>query len=120
MKPGTRVRLAAADTKTSQTKVVIKTPVMEVVQLLIPAGQKIPTYEVQGEIIIHCLEGSVSLSALRKVYDLSAGDLLYLLTNEPFSLQAQQDASVLVTMIAQVGAPAEMIGARLSVPGISS
>jgi quercetin dioxygenase-like cupin family protein len=110
MSPGQRFHLAKAVAETSQTIIVVKTDSMRIVHLLVPAGQTIPKYEAQGEIVIHCLEGRVAVSAQGQVYDLSHGELLYLLVNEPFSVKAKEDVSLLVTMIGHSAAAEEMIG----------
>lgn len=99
MSPGQRVRLAKAIAETSQTIVVVKTDTVQIVQLLVPSGQTIPKYEAQGETVLHCLEGRAAVSAQGQVCELSAGELLYLTTSEPFSVKAKEDVSLLVTMI---------------------
>ncbi len=101
MEPGSLIRLAKLQVDSYRQAVLIKTESMEVVQLLIPESTHIPTYRAQGEVIVHCLEGSVQLMALGENRDLSAGELLYLLVNEPFSIKAIRDASLVVTMIAR-------------------
>jgi quercetin dioxygenase-like cupin family protein len=110
MSSGQRFRLAKAVAGTSQTIVVVKTDAMRIVQLLVPAGQMIPNYEAQGESILHCLEGSVAVSAQGQVYDLSAGELLYLRSSEPFSVKAKEDVSLLVTMIGRSAVGEDTIG----------
>ena len=47
---------------------------MEIVQLVMPAGANLPTYEAHGEIILHCLEGRVALTALGETYDVAPGN----------------------------------------------
>jgi quercetin dioxygenase-like cupin family protein len=96
---------------TSRTITLVKTPLVEMIQLIVPAGRDVPTHQAQGEIIVHCLEGRVSLSALGKVYDLMPGQLLHLLIDEPFSIRAIDNASVLVTLIAaKTGGTVALIG----------
>lgn len=88
---------AALDTK--QKTPLIKTEDMEIVQIVVPAGANLPTYEAHGEIILHCLEGRISLTALGETYDIRAGQLLYLLVHEPFSMRGIENASLLVTFL---------------------
>ena len=94
--------------------VLVKTPDVEIIQLSIPAGSKIPTYEAEGEIILQCLEGRVALTVLGEFHELKAGQLLYLAQNEPFSMQGLERASVLTTIIARKQGPnVELIGKHI-------
>lgn len=77
----------------------VKTNDMEIVQIVMPEGANLPNYEAHGEIILHCLEGRISLTALGETYDVRAGQLLYLRVQEPFSLQGIENASLLVTIL---------------------
>jgi len=90
--------------------VLVKTNQVELVQLCIPGGGAIPKYEAQGELILHCLEGRVSILASGEEHDLQAGHLLYLLLGEPFSIRALVDSSLLVTIVAAKAARVELIG----------
>lgn len=100
-----------ATEENSRIITLVKTPQVEVIQLIVPAGQDVPTHEAQGELIVQCLEGRVSLFALGNSYDLTPGQLLHLSVNEPFSIRGIDHASVLVTLIAaKMGGSVELIG----------
>lgn len=89
----------------------LKTPQVEILQLLIPRGSSIPAHEAVGEIVFHCLEGRVAIKALDNGHELSAGQLFYLGEAAPFSIQGIEDASLLLTIIApKQGANVELIG----------
>lgn len=89
----------------------MKTSQVEVMQLIIPAGRDVPTHQAQGDLVLHCLEGRVSFFAPGKTYDLTPGQLLQLSIDEPFSIHAIDNASVLVTLItAKTGGSVELIG----------
>jgi quercetin dioxygenase-like cupin family protein len=95
----------------SRKVTLVKTPQVEVIQLIVPAGRDVPTHQAQGELVVHCLEGRVSLFALGNTYDLTPGQLLHLSIDEPFSIRAIDNASVLVTLIAaKAGGSIELIG----------
>ncbi len=99
--------------KTNQQIVLVKSQDVEIIQLVLQAGSTIPTYEAEGEIILQCLAGRISLHLLGKPHALKAGQLLYLSHNEPFSIQGLEDASVLVTIIAPKQGPnVELIGGQ--------
>lgn len=102
---------ARLDSINSQKTVLAKTYDMEIVQFIVPGRGSIPKYEAQGEVILHCLEGRVSIFALGKAHDLKAGQLLYLSKNEPFSIQGIEHASLLATIVAaKRGSNVEVIG----------
>ena len=93
-----RVDLLGLELKVAQLVTLIKTDALEVFQLVAPSGHSVPTHEIQGEIVVHCLRGRVSLTALGGVHDLGAGQLLYYSTNEPFSVWGIENALLLITV----------------------
>jgi nucleotide-binding universal stress UspA family protein/quercetin dioxygenase-like cupin family protein len=78
---------------------VVRTTAVEVVRLIVPAGQEIHQGQSEGEIMVHCLEGRVALTALGKTQALEAGNLLILPPREPSSFKGIEDASVLLTIL---------------------
>ena len=85
----------------TKTTTLVKTATMEIIRLVIPSGKNIPEHRAHGEITVQCLEGRVTFSTGSTKQDLVAGQLLYLASEEPHSLQALEDASVLVTILLQ-------------------
>src|SRR6266516_2899167 len=63
-KPGQMVEVGplGKSLQAQQQTLLIRTHGVEIVQLVIPAGEQVPTHEAQGEIILHCLEGHVTLA----------------------------------------------------------
>ncbi len=113
VKPGkpVDVRRLGAVLGSRQKAILIQTANVEMIHLVIPAGETIPTHEAQGEIILHCLEGRASVSALGKTVELTAGQLFYFFINGPFSIRGIERASLIVTIIApQKGPAVELIG----------
>src|SRR5581483_1743512 len=95
----------------SSMTILVRTDQVEIVELTIPAGTGIPRYEAQGELILHCLEGDVTVRAGGERHDLLAGQLLYLLLGDPFSVYAAEDSRVLATIVAAKEGPrVELIG----------
>ncbi|MFI5454927.1 MAG: cupin domain-containing protein [Isosphaerales bacterium] len=72
---------------------------MEVVRLIVRAGQQVLQHESKGEIIVHCLEGRVAFTALGKTQVLEAGKFLDLPAGEPHALKGIEDASLLLTIL---------------------
>jgi quercetin dioxygenase-like cupin family protein len=112
-KPGQTVFLhpLVARGETSRQSTLVKTSQVEVIQLIVPAGRDVPTHKVQGELVVHCLQGEFSLTALGNTYELKSGQLLHLLIDQPFSIRAIEDSSLLVTIVAaKTGGSIELIG----------
>ena len=53
-----------------------------------------------GEIIVQCLEGRIVFTAAGKMEELSSGQMLYLKAEEPHAVRCLEDASFLVTILA--------------------
>jgi quercetin dioxygenase-like cupin family protein len=83
----------------SRTSTLVKTPTLEVVRVVLPAGKEIPSHQVPGEITVQCLEGKVEFTAGGAARRLEAGQFLYLEGNAPHALRGVEDASVLVTIL---------------------
>jgi quercetin dioxygenase-like cupin family protein len=72
---------------------------LRIVQFAIPGGSRIPRYEAHGVIILHCLAGRLSVTAMGRSRTLRSGQLLHLAVREAFSVSAHEDASLLATII---------------------
>ncbi len=95
----------------SRTTLLLKTNGLELHRVFIPAGEDVPTYEAQGEVVLHCLEGVVQITAHGTTQTLHAGQLLHLIVREPFSMLGQEDAVLLLTVLtAQQGPQVSVIG----------
>lgn len=87
---------ALANTK---TRTLFKTENVEVVRIVMPAGKEIADHKAPGEIIVQCLEGKITFTALGKTENLEAGQLLYLAAEEPHSVKCIKGASLLLTIL---------------------
>ncbi|MHC4787220.1 MAG: cupin domain-containing protein [Planctomycetota bacterium] len=84
---------------------------LRIIQFAIPGGARIPRYEAHGIIILHCLAGRVSVTAMDQSRVLRSGQLLHLAVREAFSVGALEDASLLATIIIPPADPdAPLIG----------
>jgi quercetin dioxygenase-like cupin family protein len=81
------------------THSLLKTREMQLMRLVLPAGQSVPSHQVAGEITIHCLEGEVEVHCPSSRPRLRAGELLMLPGGEAHALTALSDASLLVTVL---------------------
>ena len=100
-----------SELETDQLVRLIRTNDLEVLQLMVPAGRTVPTHLFPGEIIVHCLQGRVSLMSLGEGYPLGAGQLLHYSSYEPFSVRGIEDSSLLITVaLPKEGEASELIG----------
>ena len=83
----------------ARTVALFKTADLEVIRLVMPAGKNMPSHAVKGEITIHCLEGEIDLTADGKTQCMKAGQLVWLEGNVAHALTAQQDSSLLLTIV---------------------
>jgi quercetin dioxygenase-like cupin family protein len=81
------------------TRTLVRTTAVEVVRLIVRAGQEVPRHRSRGEVVVHCLEGRVALTALGKTQTLAAGTLLRLPAGEPYALKGIEDACLLLTTL---------------------
>jgi quercetin dioxygenase-like cupin family protein len=93
------IRPLGARLRETRTHTLVKSSTLEVVRLVLPAGKQIPSHQVQGEVLVQCLEGKVSFQVTGAARELSAGQLVYLAGGDPHALLAIEDASLLVTIL---------------------
>jgi quercetin dioxygenase-like cupin family protein len=81
------------------TRVLVKSPTLEVIRLVVPAGKDVPEHTAPGDITVQCLEGAVDLTAEGRTQRLVPGQLLYLAAGAPHALRGVENASVLLTIL---------------------
>jgi len=82
----------------ARTHALIKAGQLEVVRIVLPAGQQLREHSAPGEITVQCLEGRVEFDLPGSTLTLGAGDWLHLQRGEPHALRALDDCSLLVTL----------------------
>ena len=89
-----------ADERTdSPSTSLIKTEQLQLMHVVLHAGQQLPEHKVAGEISIQCLAGRVQLRTPGITTPLTAGQLIVLSAGEPHALVAEQDCCLLVTLV---------------------
>lgn len=98
--PGEAVDVRPLGTRLAaeRTSALFKSEHLEVLRLVLKAGQVFPPHKVPGDITIQCIEGRLDVTAGERVHRLEPGQLLYLAGNCPHGVAAVQDASALVTI----------------------
>lgn len=82
-----------------KTHSLLKTGKLQLMRLVLAAGQGVPEHQVPGEITIQCLEGEAVVSTSGPSLTLVAGELMVLPGGEPHALKAITAASLLVTIL---------------------
>lgn len=93
------IRPLGRQIKDKATSALVKTDALEVVRLILPAGQSIARHQVPGEITVQCLEGQVIFDAGGVERELSSGQMLYLDGGVPHALRAVGDSSLLLAIL---------------------
>jgi quercetin dioxygenase-like cupin family protein len=95
------VSLAPLAERLSQTAshALFKSEQLELMRLVLLAGQSMPAHEVAGALTLQCIEGEVELTLTDGARQLRAGELLYLPGGVRHGLLARRDASLLLTLV---------------------
>src|SRR4051794_26106610 len=78
--------------------VLIKSEELEVLQMVLRAGEQQILYETPADLVIHCLQGRIALVVRGSQKELRPGQLMYLPLSEPYAVNALEDASLLLTV----------------------
>lgn len=81
-----------------QNTSLIKTPQLQLMHLLLRAGQKLPSHHVAGELSLLVLSGRVSLRVGANSQPLAAGQLTVLAAGTDHAIDAEQDSCLLLTL----------------------
>jgi len=81
------------------TTSLLKTPALQLMRLVLAAGQGLPEHSVAGAITVHCLEGEADVITPTRRCHLLAGQLVMLDGKERHAVTAVTDASLLVTVL---------------------
>jgi nucleotide-binding universal stress UspA family protein/quercetin dioxygenase-like cupin family protein len=100
LKPGdiVDVRPLGAVLASANTRTLATAGGLQIIRLVVPAGKEIQEHKAEGELVVHCLEGCVIVTALGKSRNLKAGELLYLPKGEAHTIKGVESASLLLTM----------------------
>ncbi len=82
-----------------RTTTLLKTPRLEVLRMVLPAGKKIPPHSVQHEVIIQCLTGKVVFETRGQRRTLTPQDLLYMEGGDQHALEGLEPSTLLVTIL---------------------
>jgi len=80
------------------THALFKSAHLEVMRLVLKAGQALPAHKVAGDITIQCLEGRLTVQAGEHTADLQAQELVWLPAGQAHAVTAHEPSSALVTV----------------------
>ena len=90
----------------TRSHALFKSSDLEVIRVVLLAGQEMPRHAVSGEITLQCLEGRVEVTCNAGVRELASGQLIHMAGGDIHALRAIENASLLLT-IALKSAPAK-------------
>jgi quercetin dioxygenase-like cupin family protein len=85
------------------TTSLLKTQALQLMRLVLPAGQGLPQHSVTGSIIVQCLEGETIVTTPSRICNLRTGELVVLDGSEPHAVKAMSDSTLLVTILLHTG-----------------
>ena len=83
----------------SKTSTLVKTETLEIIRIVLPAGKRLPSHRVEGEITVQCLEGRMAFDVEGAEHELAQSQMLYLAGGATHALRGIEDSSVLVTIL---------------------
>ncbi|RZT97752.1 cupin domain-containing protein [Rivibacter subsaxonicus] len=93
------VRPLGAALRGTVTSSLLKTPALQLMRVVLPAGSALPEHSVAGAVTVQCLEGEAVVTTPSRSCRLGAGQLVMLAGGEPHAVNAVTDASLLVTVL---------------------
>lgn len=93
------LRPLGAKLKGVKTAAIVRSERFEAVRLIVLAGTEIPPHKVPGNIMLHCLEGRVSLGLVDSSVVLNADEWVYLDGGEMHSVKGIEDSCLLLTIL---------------------
>jgi quercetin dioxygenase-like cupin family protein len=93
------VRPLGAGLRDAVTTSLLKTHALQLMRLVLAAGQGLPEHSVPGAITVHCLEGQAVVTTPSRNCTLGGGELVMLEGGEPHAVSAVADSTLLVTIL---------------------
>jgi quercetin dioxygenase-like cupin family protein len=84
---------------TAVSSSLLKTPHLQLMRVVLAAGQSLPEHHLPDEITVQCLSGEADVATPSRTCRLVPGCLVMLPAAEPHCVQAHRDTVLLVTML---------------------
>ena len=82
----------------ARSHALFKSTDLEVIRLVLRAGEGMPPHAVAGEITLQCIEGRIAFDCDSGARELTAGQLIHCAADEIHGLHAIEDSSLLLTI----------------------
>jgi quercetin dioxygenase-like cupin family protein len=79
----------------------LKTGHLQLMRVVLQAGQELPSHAVAGPLTLHCLEGRATVDTPTRSCELQAGELVMLEGQESHAVTTSTGTSLLVTLVLQ-------------------
>ena len=93
------LRPEGASLAAASTFPLVKEEAFEAIRMVLRKDHEMAGHRVEGPITVYCLDGQIAFTARGQTRNLRAGHWHFLLGNEPHSLRALQDSSILLTIL---------------------
>lgn len=95
------VQSLGAKLANSRTTTLVKTPTLQVLRMVVRAGERHSKHHVPGEITVQCLKGRIIFGVEDVPHELKAGQMLYLAGGQRHHIEGIEDSSILLTILLQ-------------------
>lgn len=92
------VRPLGAALAATRSHALFKSDDLEVIRLVLQAGEEMPPHAVAGEITLQCIEGRIAFTCDAGARELAAGQLVRMRGDEVHALRALESSSLLLTI----------------------
>lgn len=82
----------------ARSHALFKSADLEVMRLVLRAGEGMPPHAVAGEITLQCIEGRIAFDSATGQIELATGQLVHVVGDDMHSLRAIEDSSLLLTI----------------------
>jgi len=91
--------------RTSATHAILKTRSLELMRVVLRAGESLPPHSVRGELTLQCIEGAAEVTLPAGPCRLDAHQMVLLPAQEVHGVRALHDCSLLLTIQLPAGEP---------------
>lgn len=92
------VRPLGAALAAARSHALFKSDELELIRLVMSAGDLLPPHSVAGEITLLCIEGRIAFTCEAGARELAAGELIHSASEEIHGLRAIEHSSLLLTI----------------------
>ena len=82
-----------------QSHTLISNDIVQLSRVILKKGKQLPEHTVPAPVIIQCVSGLLELRTTRATQSIGPGQLVYLLADDPHSIEGLEDSLVLLTIL---------------------